>query len=253
VGASDLVVAVPTYHLAAGRVVRWHRGGYALPEGYVHCLERAGAVAMLLPATPGPAPLHVLDHVNGLLLAGGGDVDPARYGAAPHPQNYGVDPARDEVELTLVRAAMDAGVPVLAVCRGLQVLNVAMGGTLHQHLPELEGMDLHGHPLRDMSVLHEVKVAAGTQLAQACGSEVLRCASHHHQGIDRLADGLTAVAWSGDGLVEAVERSDPEHAWLVAVQWHPEMTPADPCQQGLFDAFVAEAAARRTEVSLHGA
>ncbi len=248
-----MVVAVPTYHLAAGRVAGWHRGAYALPEGYVHCLDRAGAAAVLVPATPGQVPLHVLEHVDGLLLAGGGDVDPARYGASPHSQTYGVDPARDEAELALVRAAMDMGLPVLAICRGLQVLNVALGGSLHQHLPELEGMDLHGHPLRDTSVLHDVKVEAGTRLAQACGTDVLRCASHHHQGIDRLAEGLRAVAWSGDGLVEAVEGTDAGQRWLVAVQWHPEMTPADPCQQALFDAFVAEAAPRRSEVSLHGA
>lgn len=247
---SPLVVAIPTYHLAAGRVRGWHRGGYAVPEGYVHCLERAGAVPFLVPPVVASSPEQVLRNVDALLLAGGGDVEPGRYGARPHPEVYGVDPVRDEAELTLVGAAMAMGLPVLAVCRGIQVVNVAMGGSLHQHLPELEGIDLHGHPLTETSVFHEVEVAPASRLAKACGSHVLRCASHHHQGIDRLGEGLTAVAWSGDGLVEAVELSGGDGSWLLGVQWHPEMTPNDPCQQGVFDGFVAEAAGRRSEVSL---
>ncbi|MDQ4041118.1 MAG: gamma-glutamyl-gamma-aminobutyrate hydrolase family protein, partial [Actinomycetota bacterium] len=168
----------------------WVEDSAVVPILYVQAVQQAGGRAILLApdARDAANPSAVLDLVDGVVVTGAaGDVDPARYGASPHPQTYGVDPARDEVELTLVRAAMEAGLPVLAVCRGLQALNVAMGGTLHQHLPELEGMDLHGHPLRDTSVLHDVKVAADTRLAQACGTEVLRCASHHHQGIDRLA------------------------------------------------------------------
>ena len=238
-------MAVPTYRLPAGRVLGWLRGGYAVPEAYVLALTRAQAMPVLLPPVGGRAVEEALVAFDGLLLAGGGDIEPARYGARPHPEIYGTDPARDEAELTLVRAALDLGLPVLAICRGLQVLNVALGGTLHQHLPELEGMDLHGHPREDASVLHDVKVAAGTRLAEACASEVLRCTSHHHQGIDRLADGLAVVALSGDGLIEAVEPADPDAPWLVAVQWHPEMTAADdPFQQALFDGFVAEVAAQ---------
>jgi len=199
---------------------------------------------VLLPPVGARAVEEALVAFDGLLLAGGGDIEPARYGARPHPEIYGTDPARDEAELTLVRAALGLGLPVLAVCRGLQVLNVALGGTLHQHLPELEGMDFHGHPRADASALHDVKVAAGTRLAEACSSEVLRCTSHHHQGIDRLGEGLAVVALSGDGLIEAVEPADPDAPWLVAVQWHPEMTAADdPLQQALFDGFVAEVAA----------
>lgn len=209
----------------------------------MQCLQRAGAVPVLLPPAPAISAEELLGAVDGLLLAGGGDLDPALYGAPPHSEVYGVDPARDRAEMALVAAALDLGMPTLAICRGLQVLNVSLGGTLHQHLPELEGMDLHGHPLRETSVLHDVKVAAGSRLARSCGSEVIRCASHHHQGVDRLGDGLGAVAWSGDGLVEAVEASQPGASWLLGVQWHPEMTQSDPCQQGLFDGFVADLAA----------
>lgn len=235
-GASPLV-AIPTYHLAAGRVLDWARGGYAVPEGYVSGLRRAGARPVLLPPTAAEGPDDALEPFDGLLLAGGGDVEPSRYGAGdPHPSVYGIDRERDEAELVLVRAAVSRGMPTFAICRGMQVLNVALGGTLHQHLPDLQGTDAHGHPTRDSSVLHDVKVAAGTRLALACGQEVLRCTSHHHQGVDRLGEGLTAVAWSGDGLVEGVELNGP--AWVVGVQWHPEMTAGeDPNQQALFGEF----------------
>lgn len=221
-------------------MVDWARGGYAVPEGYVASLHRAGVRAVLLPPSPELAPEDVLAPFDGLLLAGGGDVDPARYGGGDHhPAVYGIDHVRDEVELALVRAALALGLPTLAVCRGMQVLNVALGGTLHQHLPDRFGMDLHGHPTRTSSVVHEVKVAAHTRLAAACTREVLRCTSHHHQGVDRLAEGLVAVAWSGDGLVEGVEPAEGDQ-WLVGVQWHPEMTShEDPTQQALFDGFGA--------------
>ncbi|MGH9282944.1 MAG: gamma-glutamyl-gamma-aminobutyrate hydrolase family protein, partial [Acidimicrobiales bacterium] len=166
---------MPTYHLAAGRVLDWARGGYAVPEGYVASLRRAGARVALLPPDLDTSPADLLEPFDGLLLAGGGDVDPDRYAGRPHhPAVYGVDAVRDEAELRLVRHAVKAGVPVLAICRGMQVLNVATGGTLHQHLPTLQGMDLHGHPTRHTSVLHDVKVAAGSRLAVACGREVLR-------------------------------------------------------------------------------
>ena len=236
-GTSTPLVAVAAYHLAPGRVVDWARGGYAVPEGYVAALRRAGTRPLLLPPAPEVPAEDLLGPFAGLLLAGGGDVDPARYGGGHHPSVYGVDPVRDEAEFQLVRAALGLGLPTLAICRGMQVLNVAQGGTLHEHLPDLQGMDLHGHPTRHSSVLHDVKVAEGTRLAAACGLEVLRCTSHHHQGVDRLGTDLVAVAWSGDGLVEAVEPAD-DGAWVVGVQWHPEMTAGeDEVQQALFAEF----------------
>lgn len=248
------LVAVPTYHLPAGRVIDWPRGGYAVPDGYVTSLGRTGVRPLLLPPSPSLAPEEALAPFDGLLLAGGGDLDPTLYGAGePHAAVYGVDPVRDEMELALVLAAIAVGLPTFAICRGMQVLNVALGGTLHQHLPDLSGLDLHGHPTGQSSVLHEVKVAGGSRLAAACGREVLRCTSLHHQGVDRLADGLVAVAWSGDGLVEAVEPVEPTEpvghprGWMVGVQWHPEMTAAeDPDQQALFDEFARFVGDHRT-------
>ena len=242
---SPPLVAIPAHHVAAGRVVDWSRGGFAVPEAYVTAVHRAGARAVLVPTVDDTDAAGTLAPFDGLLLAGGGDVDPRRYGDEPHPQVYGVDPTRDAVEAALLRVALDTGVATLVVCRGMQLLNVSLGGTLHQHLPDLQGMDLHGQPGRGLSVVHDVKVLEGSLLAEACGREVLRCTSHHHQGVDRLAAVLTPVAASEDGLVEAVERAEPGPGWLLGVQWHPEMTASDdPSQQSLFNALV-DAAHRR--------
>lgn len=244
--AAPPLVAIPAFHLAAGRVADWSRGGYAVPEAYVAAVQRAGARAVLVPTLNVGDPEAALAPFDGLLLAGGGDIDPARYGGGRHSEVYGVDPARDEAELALVDAAVALGVPTFAICRGMQVLNVALGGTLHQHLPDLQGMDLHGQPGHDMSVVHDVKVSEGSLLAEAGGRQVLRCTSHHHQAVDRLGSGLTAVAASGDGLVEAVELEDPGGRWVLGVQWHPEMTASeDRSQQALFSALARACVARR--------
>lgn len=239
-------MAIPAYHLPAGRVADWSRGGFAVPEAYVAALHRGGAQAVLIPTLDIADPKAALAPFDGLLLAGGGDIEPSRYGGRLHPAVYGVDRARDAAELALVAAALDVGLPTLAICRGMQVLNVALGGTLHQHLPDLQGMDLHGQPGRDLSVVHDVKVTEGTLLAEACGRPVLRCTSHHHQAIDVLGAGLTPVGASGDGLVEAVELEDPRGRWVLGVQWHPEMTASeDGSQQALFSALAAVSSRRQ--------
>jgi putative glutamine amidotransferase len=242
--ASDApLVVIPAPHLASGRVLGWSAGGYALPDRYVAALHRAGARSVLLPPTSASPPEEALAPFSGLLLAGGGDIDPACYGGRHHPEVYGTHAERDEAELALAAAALERGLPVLAICRGLQVLNVAAGGTLHPHLPDVDGMQLHGHPVTGESIYHDVNVAPGTRLAEASRCDVLCCTSHHHQGIDRLGDGLVATAWSDDGLVEGIEAEGGE-AWVVGVQWHPEMTAADdPCQQALFDGFAVQARA----------
>jgi putative glutamine amidotransferase len=179
------------------------------------------------------------------LLCGGGDVDPSCYGAAPHALTAGIDELRDAFELSSVRAALDAGIPVLAICRGMQVLNVACGGTLHQHLGDLPGTILHRPDppaLCDVGVLHTASVASGTRLADALGSSEPLGSSYHHQAIDRVGTGLSVTAKARDGVIEAVEH---EQGWVVGVQWHPEDTAArDEVQQNLFDAFVREAARR---------
>jgi putative glutamine amidotransferase len=232
------LVAIASYHLPPGRVTRWATAAYAIPEPYVEALRRAGARPALVTGPDG-IPAQLLDRFDALVLAGGGDVDPFIYGSERHPEVYGVDEGRDAFEIELVRAADRRRFPTLAICRGLQVVNVAFGGTLHQHLPDLDQVGAHGVPVADGALTHEVKVSESSRLFDACGRSVLACSSSHHQGIERLGEGLVPVGWSGDGLVEAVERP---HGWLVAVQWHPEATAAtDPDQQALFDAFVERA------------
>jgi putative glutamine amidotransferase len=237
------LVGIPSYHLAHGRVSGWVTGGFALPERYVSALRRAGVRPIILPGHDPSPPEEVLAPLTGLVLAGGGDVDPCRYGAEADPSVYGVDVERDTTEFELAAAALDVGVPTLAICRGFQVLNVLLGGTIEQHLPDRLGT-AHGDPATGRSASHPVQVAAGSRLAAAVGPELARCTSHHHQGVAAIGEGLVPVAWSPDGLVEALEPVDPR-GWFVAVQWHPEATAADdPGQQALFDAFAAQVRAR---------
>lgn len=243
------LVAVVARRLQAGRITNWRHDAFAAQDSYVSALQRAGARPALLAANDPAPPEEVLAPFDGLLLMGGGDIDPARYGADRHPRVYGVDPDRDTIELALVRRAVATGLPLFAICRGAQVVNVAFGGTLHQHLADLEGVAVHGEPLRTAPVPHSVKVAPGSLLADVLGDgEVESCTSLHHQGIDRLGDGLVPVAWAEDGLVEAVE-PHPDllgPGWVAAVQWHPEETAGhDRVQQALFDRFAEAARARR--------
>jgi putative glutamine amidotransferase len=240
------LVAVVAYHLDGSRVARWPDGGYGVPAPYVDALRRAGArTAILSPGEEGD-PEELLEPFDGLLLVGGGDVDPARYGAEPDTEhNYGVEADRDTFETELLRAADRLHLPTLCICRGMQIMNVAFGGTLHQHLPDMPGMLQHGVPLEGTETLHEVTPEPGTLLSAATKSGALACSSHHHQGVDRVGDGLLVSGRSPDGLVEAIELTgadgnDPEQTtWMLGVQWHPEETAAaDPDQQVLFDAFV---------------
>jgi putative glutamine amidotransferase len=235
------LIALVSYRLAPGRVTTWETGAYAVPDEYVAALDRAGGRASSLAGHPDAEPEALLERFDGLLLVGGGDVAPERFGSTErHPDIYGVDPERDEFEVGLVTAADRMGVPTLAICRGIQVMNVAFGGTLHQHLPDVAGFDGHRQPVK-VGFMHEVKVSESSRLTEATGAAALQCYSAHHQGLDRLGEGLTPIGWADDGLVEAVER--PE-GWMVGVQWHPERTaPEDPSQQALFDVLVSRARA----------
>jgi putative glutamine amidotransferase len=187
-----------------------------------------------------PAPLDrneaagMLEPFAGLLLLGGGDVDPAVYGQRRHPSCYGVDPVADRFELSLAGAAVALGLPVLAICRGMQVLNVALGGTLEQDISQPG----HGDPLGQPR-LHPVRLKPHSRTAGAMSSETIRGSSSHHQGVRDLGDGLSASGWTEDGLVEAVELDE---GWVVGVQWHPERTAeTDPGQRGLLGELVSRA------------
>jgi len=240
------LVAVPAYLLRSGRVEGWATSAVAIPETYLAALSRAGARgAVVMPDELGESEAdEVLDRFDGLLLIGGGDLDPESYGQPREQEVYGVIPRRDGFELPLVRAAIGRRMPTLAICRGHQVLNVALGGTLEQHI--IPGDVPHGMPgVAGASSTHPVRVRDGSRLASALGATSATVSSHHHQAVDKLGDHLEAVAWADDGLIEGIEQADNEQ-WAIGVQWHPEDTAAtDPVQQRLFDAFVTEVVARR--------
>lgn len=235
-------IGIVSYHLRPGRVSYWQSGGYAVPEHYVAAIRRVGGRADLVLPGDDRSPSELLGSVDALMLVGGGDVEPSRYGQRPSETVYGVEPDRDAIEIDLLLEAVDRGTPTLCICRGMQVMNVAFGGSLIQDLPTDGRFQPHGAPGGEDALSHDVKLANGSVVADAAGSDLIVCPSHHHQGVDRLGSELLAVGWSEDGLVEAIQH---ERAWIVGVQWHPEETAeTDAAQQGLFDALVAQARER---------
>jgi putative glutamine amidotransferase len=192
------------------------------PRAYAVAIQRAGATALLLPPDDAVAesPDQVLGLLDGLLLPGGADVDPGSYGAQPHPETGPTWPERDRFELALAYRAIERDLPVLGVCRGMQVMNVALGGTLVQHLPEVTGENRHC-PTPGSFCDHAVRLEPDSLAARAVGGERVDVKSHHHQALDELGEGLVATGWSEpDGLVEAVELPGRRH--VLGVLWHPE-------------------------------
>ena len=252
------LVAVVAYHLGGDRVARWPHGGYGVPAPYLEALRRAGArTAIVSPGEEGD-PEDLLEPFDGLLLVGGGDMDPALYGAEPDEEhNYGLEPDRDELEMELLRAADRLSLPTLCICRGMQVMNVAFGGTLHQHLPDMPGMLEHGVPVLDTRSPHDVRVEPRSRLFATTKSSSVAASSHHHQGVERVGDGLVATGWTSDGLVEAIERDHDMDAewdrWMLGVQWHPEDTATeDDAQQALFDGVALLARVRGSKARHRG-
>ncbi len=221
-----VAVTAPTGRSDAGRE------RVALNVAYVHALERAGLLPLVVPTILDPAHAgDALPAARGLVLTGGEDVDPARYHAAPHPKLGAIDPRRDAGELALIAAARARRMPILAICRGIQILNVGAGGTLYQDLPsERPGpVDHRGEATR-----HGIRIESGSVAAQVFGGAANATVnSRHHQAVKELGAGLRATAWADDGVIEAAERADSGDPWLVAVQWHPE----DLDEQALFRAF----------------
>lgn len=192
------------------------------PRSYARAVQAAGGIALVLPPDPraSDSPDPFLDRLDALLLVGGADVDPAGYGAEPHPATGGTWPDRDRFERELVRGALGRGMPVLGTCRGMEMLNVACGGTLEQHLPDRIGSERHRSAPGEWSD-HDVRLEPGSLAARAVGAERTTVRSHHHQGVDDLGEGLVPTGWSvDDAVIEAIEMRD--HEFVLGVLWHPE-------------------------------
>lgn len=218
----------------------------ALQATYPDAIDRAGGLAVLLsPRELDDATADaIVASIDGLVLTGGADVNPSLYGEEPHPSVEVVDDLQDAFETRLLHAALRTDLPVLAICRGLQVLNVALGGSLRQHIVEDPNVGLHGIPFGGGGTRNEIRVRPGSLLAEVLGDTKAVGECHHHQAVGRVADGLRVVAKTADDTIEALEMPDRD-GWMVAVQWHPEDTAGtDPRQQRIFDELVRRAAAR---------
>lgn len=213
---------------------------YSLPAPYVDAVRRAGGIPLLI--APGESDWGaILPLLDGVIVTGGTDIDPAEYdGDRWNPNVLPPDRERDRSELGLARRLLDEGeMPLLCICRGLQVLNVAAGGTLHEHIPDIKDDDIHRNEA-GLWALQEVQVESDSLIAEVMGLTALRASSGHHQAVKLVAPSLRVVATAADGIIEALEK--PGHPWLIAVQWHPEVTAGqDPSQQALFDALVQKA------------
>jgi putative glutamine amidotransferase len=210
----------------------WHLPAALIPLDYVDAVERAGGRALLIPPSENGVE-ETLSVLDGVVFSGGADVDPGMYGADAHPETDVPQARRDAGELALLHAALERDLPTLAICRGFQLLNVARGGDLVQHLPEEVGNDVHKQVPGEFAV-HPVEVKEGSRLGSIVGATP-DVTSHHHQALGRLGDGLVESAWAADGTLEAVE--DPSRRFLVGVQWHPEASE----DAALFEALVEQA------------
>jgi putative glutamine amidotransferase len=223
----------------------WDAESVLLSRSYVDAVQDAGGLAVLLPPDPRATddPAAWLDLIDALILAGGADVDPAAYGAAPDPSTEDTVPARDEFELALARGALERDLPLLGICRGMQIMNVARGGTLIQHLPDDVGHEDHRRtPGSFENADHDVRLAAGSLAERVAGERIHATKSHHHQAVDRIGEGFEVTGWATlDDLPETIE--DSSRRFALGVQWHPEVDPLSP----LIGALVEEARAARSE------
>lgn len=220
---------------------------YHLASTYVEAVRLAGGLPVLLPPDE-PLPTAILEFIDGLIFSGGGDLDPATYNSASHPAISVVDHKRDTFELNLAKAALKTDIPLLGICRGIGLLNVASGGTLLPHVPDVFG-EIVAHTGKDNHpVEHLVQIESDTLLAKVIGLTETSVVSLHHQAVHEIAAEWRISAYASDGVIEALEHK--YHPWAIALQWHPEMTIHAPCQERIFQALVAAACARKMKNSL---
>jgi putative glutamine amidotransferase len=231
------VIGITTY-VTPARWSYWDREAALIPADYVRAVERAGGRPLLVPPSEDGVE-ETLDAVNALIFSGGADIDPDLYDQDPHPETKGVNPDRDRGELALLEAALERDMPVLAICRGSQVLNIARGGDLVQHLPDVVGDEKHKHTPGTFAD-HDVSLDEGTKLAAVLGGHA-PVKSHHHQGFGRVGEGLRVAAHAQDGTIEAVEATD--RRFTVGVLWHPEAGQ----DKKLFEELVREAVRYHSE------
>jgi putative glutamine amidotransferase len=209
----------------------------ALGLAYLRAIEASGGLPLVIPPMPSAVIAPLVDRLHGLCLSGGPDLDPVAYGAAPHAELGPTEPELDRFELDLAREAHARNLPILAICRGAQLLNVATGGTLFQHVPDrTDGTIKHRQTGAADSLTHLVDLAGGSLTAAVMGATEISVNSFHHQAVDRLGRGLLAVGWSPDGLVEAIEA--PARDFVLGVQWHAECLAERPEQKRLFTGLV---------------
>lgn len=233
------LIAVTSRRIPAERIDHWLEPAQALPTYYLDALHAAGGLgASIVYQDPDSIDVDALvARFDGVMVTGGLDADPALYGQEANPATGAFDTTSDRWEIAVLDAARRARKPVLAICRGHQLLNISAGGTLHQHLGDLDAVGPHGIPDGGGGTPNDMIVEPGTRLAAAVGIEGVVGRCHHHQAVDRVGEGLVVTARTADGVVEGLEA--PDDAWTVAVQWHPEDSARnDPVQQRLFDAFV---------------
>ena len=218
----------------------YYQSFFYIPSLYIESVRRAGGVPVLLPPDSADEAEALLPRLDGLIITGGADIDPKRYGGnREHPELTKHDVERDNSELGLIHAWLKTDKPMLCVCRGMQVLNVALGGTMHEHIPDIRETDIH-RGTDGLWAIHEISVDENSLLAKVMGTSKVDTYSGHHQAVKAIGKDLCIVAQAPDGIVEALAHE--KHPWLLGVQWHPEKSSAtDPTQQALFDVLVKEA------------
>jgi len=214
-------------------------GEYRLPALYIECVRQAGGAVLLIPSNEKEAG-NVCERLDGIVFSGGGDVNPKFYQGINHLEIYNIDDERDEGEFRIAEVILQKKIPTLAICRGIQILNIFLGGTLHEHIPEIYGEKvLHRLPPR-LPCKHKVEIVAGTKLKAILGQSEAEVFSWHHQALNDIAEDMVISARSADGVIEGIEINS--HPWLVGVQWHPELSAKeDFLQQKIFDALIEQA------------